>query len=52
MTTTEIQHRPTAPTHWSVDRDQTSVEFTVKTFWGLCPSATLHVKARLTRRSR
>ena len=47
MTTTEIQHRPTAPTHWSVEREETSVDFTVKTFWGLCPSATLHVKARL-----
>jgi len=35
MTTTEIQHRATAPTHWSVDPDQTSVDFAVKTFWGL-----------------
>jgi polyisoprenoid-binding protein YceI len=35
MTTTGIQHRATAPTHWSVDRDETSVDFTVKTFWGL-----------------
>jgi len=35
MTTTEIQHRAAAPTLWSVDRDGTSVEFAVKTFWGL-----------------
>ena len=35
MTTTEIQHRAAAPTHWSVDRDETSVDFAVKTFWGL-----------------
>jgi polyisoprenoid-binding protein YceI len=35
MTTTEIQPRAAAPTYSSVDRDGTSVEFAVKTFWGL-----------------
>ena len=35
MTATEIQHRTTAQTRWAVDSDETSVEFAVKTFWGL-----------------
>ena len=35
MTATEIQHRTTAPTRWAVDTDETSIEFAVKTFWGL-----------------
>ena len=35
MTATEIQHRTTAQTRWTVDNDETSVEFAVKTFWGL-----------------
>ncbi len=35
MTTTEIQHRTAAPAHLSVDGDETSVDFAVKTFWGL-----------------
>jgi polyisoprenoid-binding protein YceI len=35
MTATEIQHRTTAPTPWAIDSDATSVEFAVKTFWGL-----------------
>ena len=35
MTTTEIEQSTAAPTRWTVDRDETSVEFAVKTFWGL-----------------
>jgi polyisoprenoid-binding protein YceI len=35
MTITAIEQRAVAPVHWSIDRDETSVEFTVKTFWGL-----------------
>ena len=35
MTTTEIEQRAAAPTRWTVDRDETSVDFAVKTFWGL-----------------
>jgi polyisoprenoid-binding protein YceI len=39
MTTMESETRSAAPTRWTVDADQTSVEFAVKTFWGL---ATVH----------
>ena len=35
MTIIKTEERTVAPTRWSIDRDQTSVEFTVKTFWGL-----------------
>jgi polyisoprenoid-binding protein YceI len=35
MNATEIQHRTAAPTRWAVDSDRTSVDFAVKTFWGL-----------------
>ena len=35
MTATEIQQRTAAPTRWVVDSDATSVEFAVRTFWGL-----------------
>jgi polyisoprenoid-binding protein YceI len=35
MTITAIGQRAVAPMRWSIDRDETSVEFTVKTFWGL-----------------
>ncbi len=35
MTATEIQDRTIAQTRWTVDSDETSVEFAVKTFWGL-----------------
>jgi polyisoprenoid-binding protein YceI len=35
MTATEIQHRTTGQTRWAVDSDETSVEFSVKSFWGL-----------------
>jgi polyisoprenoid-binding protein YceI len=35
MTIIKSEERAVAPTHWSIDRDETSVEFTVKTFWGL-----------------
>jgi polyisoprenoid-binding protein YceI len=35
MTTTAILARPAAPTRWTVDGDETSVEFAVKTFWEL-----------------
>ena len=35
MTATEIQDRTTAQTRWAVNSDETSVEFAVKTFWGL-----------------
>jgi polyisoprenoid-binding protein YceI len=35
MTIITSEERAVAPTHWSIDRDETSVEFTVKTIWGL-----------------
>ena len=36
MTIIASEQRAVAPTtHWSIDRDETSVQFTVKTFWGL-----------------
>jgi len=35
MTATEIEQRTAASTRWAVDGDETSVEFAVKTFWGL-----------------
>jgi polyisoprenoid-binding protein YceI len=35
MTTTLTEQRTAAPTRWSVDDAESSVEFTVKTFWGL-----------------
>jgi polyisoprenoid-binding protein YceI len=35
MTTTAIEPRTLAPTRWTVDRDESSIEFAVKTFWGL-----------------
>jgi polyisoprenoid-binding protein YceI len=35
MSATLIEQRAAAPTRWSVDRDGTSVEFAIKTFWGL-----------------
>ena len=35
MTAIEIEQRTAAPTRWTVDGDETSVEFAVKTFWGL-----------------
>jgi polyisoprenoid-binding protein YceI len=35
MTTIKSEERAAAPTRWSVDRDETSVTFAVKTFWGL-----------------
>jgi polyisoprenoid-binding protein YceI len=35
MTTTATEQRTTAPTRWAVDSANTSVEFTVETFWGL-----------------
>jgi len=35
MNTMEHQRRETAPSVWSVDRGETCVQFTVKTFWGL-----------------
>jgi polyisoprenoid-binding protein YceI len=35
MTAIEIEQRTAAPTRWAVDSDGTSVEFAVKTFWGL-----------------
>ena len=34
MSATEIEQR-TAPARWTVDGDKTSVDFAVKTFWGL-----------------
>jgi polyisoprenoid-binding protein YceI len=39
MTAMQIEQRTTAPTRWTVDGGETSVEFAVKTFWGL---ATVH----------
>lgn len=35
MTAIEIEQRTTASTRWTVDANETSVEFAVKTFWGL-----------------
>ena len=35
MTTLELEQTQTPMRHWSLDSDRTSVEFTVKTFWGL-----------------
>ena len=35
MTTIEFEPRTAAPTRWTVNADETSVEFAVKTFWGL-----------------
>ena len=35
MTTIESEERAVAPARWSIDRDETSVDFAVKTFWGL-----------------
>ena len=35
MTTTATEQRAVAPTRWTVDPEDTSVEFAVKTFWGL-----------------
>jgi polyisoprenoid-binding protein YceI len=39
MTTIESTPRSVEPAHWTVDGDQSSVVFAVKTFWGL---ATVH----------
>jgi len=35
MTIITRDERAAAPARWNVDRDETSVEFAVKTFWGL-----------------
>jgi len=35
MTIIERKERAAAPTRWSVDRGATSIDFAVKTFWGL-----------------
>jgi polyisoprenoid-binding protein YceI len=35
MTIIESEERAVASTRWTVDRDESSVEFAVKTFWGL-----------------
>jgi polyisoprenoid-binding protein YceI len=35
MSTTATPERTTVLTHWSVDTDRSSVEFAVKSFWGL-----------------
>jgi polyisoprenoid-binding protein YceI len=35
MTITESEQRTAASTRWTVDREKTSVDFAVKTFWGL-----------------
>jgi polyisoprenoid-binding protein YceI len=35
MSTTATVTRPAAPTRWSLDPAESSVEFAVKTFWGL-----------------
>jgi polyisoprenoid-binding protein YceI len=37
MTTTAIERTTVAPSRWSLDRDGSSVGFTVKTMWGLIP---------------
>jgi polyisoprenoid-binding protein YceI len=35
MTTIMSEKRAAAPTRWTVDHDETSVDFAVKSFWGL-----------------
>jgi polyisoprenoid-binding protein YceI len=35
MTTSEIEQRTTTSTRWTLDGDGSSVDFAVKTFWGL-----------------
>jgi polyisoprenoid-binding protein YceI len=35
MTTARIEQRPAAATRWIVDRGESSIEFAVKTYWGL-----------------
>ena len=35
MSIMENTRRASSPTHWSVDAEKSSVEFAVKTFWGL-----------------
>jgi polyisoprenoid-binding protein YceI len=35
MSIMESTRRASVPTHWSVDSEKSSVEFAVKTFWGL-----------------
>jgi polyisoprenoid-binding protein YceI len=35
MTITEIEQRTVTPALWTVERSDTSVDFAVKTFWGL-----------------
>ena len=35
MSTTAIEQRTIAPTRWTVDPDESFVEFAVKTFWGV-----------------
>jgi polyisoprenoid-binding protein YceI len=35
MSTTAIEQRTTAPTRWTVEPDESFVEFVVKTFWGV-----------------
>jgi polyisoprenoid-binding protein YceI len=35
MSTTTIEQRTVAPTRWTVDAEESFVEFAVKTFWGL-----------------
>ena len=35
MTTTAIEQTTAAPTRWALDSEKTSVEFAVKTLWGL-----------------
>ncbi len=37
MSTTATAQTTVAPLHWPLDRDGSSVEFTVKTMWGLIP---------------
>jgi polyisoprenoid-binding protein YceI len=37
MTTTATERTTVAPTRWSLDGDNSSVDFTVKTMWGLIP---------------
>lgn len=39
MTAMEIEQRAVAPARWAIDCERTSVDFAVKTFWGL---ATVH----------
>jgi polyisoprenoid-binding protein YceI len=35
MTSTATEQRVSAPTRWTVDPDESLVEFAVKTFWGI-----------------